>query len=134
MNKLALIAGGLVILAVPAWAHHSAAAIYDVDATFKVDGTITNVEWMNPHVRFYVDVKDAAGKVANYEFETTAPGRFLRRGIKSDIFEIGAPITVVAYPARDGSLKGDAIDVTLANGRKLVGGASDGKEGPEGPP
>jgi hypothetical protein len=127
MNKFALIAVSWAFTA-PAWAHHSAAAVYDVDKTFTVEGTITKVEWLNPHVRFYVDVKDADGKVTNYEFETSGPGGFLRRGMGRDTLKIGDPIKVTAYPARNGSPMGVAVDTTLADGRKLGGGASDGKE------
>lgn len=130
MNRFALIAVGSAMLVAPALAHHSAAAVYDVDTTFRVDGTITGVDWMNPHVRFYVDVEDADGNVTNYEFETGGPGGFVRRGLsKDDAFPAGEPITVVAYPARDGSAKGVAIDYTLPSGERIIGGGSDGKDG-----
>lgn len=127
MNRLALIAISWAALASPAFAHHSAAAIYDVDTVIPLNGTITSVEWMNPHVRFYVDVEDAEGNVANWEIETSGPAGFMRRGFRPDTLKIGDPITVSGYPARDGSPRAVATKIILADGTDMGGSPSAGK-------
>lgn len=127
MNRLALIAVSYATVVSSAFAHHSAAVIYDVDTTIAFKGTITDVEWMNPHVRFYVDVEDADGNVAKWEVETSGPGTFLRMGFKRDTLKVGDPVTITAYPARDGSNLADATSITLADGRQMKGSPSDGK-------
>lgn len=127
MNKFALIALSLSALVSPALAHHSAAAEYDIKTTVKLQGTITKVEWLNPHVRFYVDVKGADGKVTNWEIETGGPGGFLRAGFNRNSLKVGDPVSVEAYPAKDGTNLGDAVKIILADGRNMNASPSDGK-------
>jgi len=119
LNKLALLAISLIAGVAPALAHHSAAAEYDIKSTVSLKGTITKVEWLNPHARFYVDVKDADGKVTNWEIETGSPNMLLRVGFTRNALKIGDSITVVAYRAKDGTNLGDAVDITLSDGRKM---------------
>ena len=126
MNRFA-IAICCATLSSPTLAHHSAAVIYDIDTTIALQGTITDVEWMNPHVRFYIDVEDADGNVVSWEIETSGTGTFLRRGFKRDTLKVGDPVTVTAYPARDGSNLADATSIILADGRQMGGSPSDGK-------
>jgi len=126
LNKLALLAISLLAAVAPALAHHSAAAEYDVKNTVTLKGTVTKVEWQNPHVRFYVDVKDADGKVTNWEIETGSPNILLRGGFTRTALKIGDSITVVAYRAKDGANLGDAVDVTLPDGRKMNASPSTG--------
>ena len=126
MNKLALLAVSLIAVVAPVLAHHSAAAEYDVKNTVTLKGTVTKVEWQNPHVRFYVDVKDADGKVTNWEIETGSPNILLRGGFTRNALKVGDSITVVAYRAKDGANLGDAVDVTLPDGRKMNANPSTG--------
>jgi len=126
LNKLALFAIGLIATVAPALAHHSAAAEYDVKNTVTLKGTVTKVEWQNPHVRFYVDVKDADGKITNWEIETGSPNILLRGGFTRNSLKVGDSLTVVAYRAKDGANLGDAVDVTLPDGRKMNASPSTG--------
>ena len=128
MKKLALFLLSLAAIVTPALAHHSAAAEYDIKSTVTLKGTITNIEWLNPHARFYVDVKDTEGKVVNWEIETGSPNQLLRGGWTRNTLKIGDVITVEAYRAKDGANLADAVSVTTAEGRKLIGGTSTGEK------
>jgi hypothetical protein len=97
-------------------AHHSETAEYDSTKPVKVTGTITKVEWLNPHVWFYVDVKDSSGKVTNWGFSNAPPGALMRRGIMKDALKIGAEVTVEGVRARDGSNNASGRRVTYADG------------------
>ena len=128
MKKLALFLLSLAAIVTPVLAHHSAAAEYDIKSTVTLKGTITNIEWLNPHARFYVDVKDTDGKVINWEIETGSPNQLLRGGWTRNTLKIGDVITVEAYRAKDGANLADAVSVTTAEGRKLIGGTSTGEK------
>jgi len=111
---------GLLIVAKPILAHHSEAAEYDPTKPVKVTGTLKSVEWKNPHVWFYVDVKDEGGKITTWGFSTSPPGMLLRRGITKDAFKIGAVINVEGAQARDGSNNASGRKVTFADGRNVL--------------
>ena len=87
----------------PVMAHHSFQAEFDISKPMTVKGTVTKVEWINPHVYIHVDVKDAQGKVTNWGFETLGPGRMRANGMSKQSFGIGQSITLKGYAARDGS-------------------------------
>ena len=125
MKALALIAACLVAAAVPALAHHSFAAEYDNNKPLTMTGTVTKVEWMNPHARFYIDVKDQSGKVNNWEFELGSPNGLMRRGWTRTSLKEGDVVTVTGYHAKDGSNLGNARTVNLTDGRKVFAGSSD---------
>jgi len=116
---------GLFILAKPILAHHSETAEYDLTKPVKVTGTIKSVEWRNPHVWFYVDVKDDAGKVTTWGFSTSPPGMLLRRGITRDAFKIGAVVNVEGNRAKDGSNNATGRKVTFADGRNVMTAAGE---------
>jgi hypothetical protein len=111
---LATVSLGLVSR--PVVAHHSETAEYDSTKPVKVTGTITKVEWLNPHVWFYVDVKDTSGKVTTWGFSNAPPGALMRRGITKDALKIGAEVTVEGVRARDGSNNASGRRVTYADG------------------
>jgi hypothetical protein len=105
-------------------AHHSFAAEYDAKKPATLTGTVTKVEWTNPHVRFYIDVKDQAGVVTNWEFTMGAVNGLLRRGWTMKMLAPGDSVRVDGYLARDGSHLANARIVTLSDGRKMSGGTA----------
>ena len=113
---LLLVAGFSLAVAGSVVAHHSETAEYDSTKPVKVTGTITKVEWLNPHVWFYVDVKDDSGKVTNWGFSNAPPGALMRRGVTKDALKIGAEVTVEGVRARDGSNNASGRRVTYADG------------------
>src|SRR5215470_5669504 len=97
-SRLLVAAGfGLATAAMPALAHHSFAAEYDGKQLITLSGTITKVEWTNPHIYFYIDVKDAGGKVTNWSLEGYPPNTLKRTGFSRELLKTGDQITVTAY-------------------------------------
>ena len=115
---------GVLIWAIPALAHHSFAAEYDAKKPATLTGIVTKVEWTNPHVRFYIDVKDPSGTVTNFELTMGAVNGLLRRGWTTTMLKPGETVTVNGYFARDGSHLANARIVTLSDGRKMSGGTA----------
>ena len=116
----ALIIGfAFVATAIPALAHHSETAEYDTTKPVKVTGTISRVEWTNPHIWFYVDVKDENGTVTTWGFAAAPPGMLMRRGITKEQLKIGAVVNVEGSRARDGSNNASGRRVTFADGRNV---------------
>jgi DNA/RNA endonuclease YhcR with UshA esterase domain len=111
-----LIAFSLAVASRPVAAHHSETAEYDATKPVKVTGTISKVEWLNPHVWFYVDVKDETGKVNTWGFSNAPPGALMRRGIMKDALKVGAVVSVEGVRARDGSNNASGRRVTYADG------------------
>jgi hypothetical protein len=127
-NTLSIVAAGFCVLlaATPILAHHSFAAQYDGNKTIKLTGTVTKLEWMNPHIYFYVDVKNADGTVSNWAFEGGAPNGLYRNGWRKDSLKKGDVVTVDGALAKDGSKLVNARQVTMADGRKVFAGSSGG--------
>jgi Family of unknown function (DUF6152) len=122
---------GMIVSAVPMSAHHSFAAEYDANKPVKVSGTVTKMEWMNPHARFYVDVKDDSGKVTSWNFELGAIPTLLKQGWKKDSLKAGDQVTVEGSRNKDGSNTANARTVMLPDGRKVFGGSSGGDTAPQ---
>jgi hypothetical protein len=119
-NLSVCIAFTLLAIAAPIFAHHSETAEYDATKPVKVTGILTKVEWMNPHIWFYVDVKDANGKITTWGFSSAPPGMLLRRGVTKDSLKIGAVVNVEGSRARDGSNNASGHKVTFADGRNVL--------------
>jgi len=111
----------LAAVAAPAFAHHSFSAVFDKDRKIELTGTVTTVEWMNPHVWIYIDVKDERGRVENWGFELGSPNGLIRRGWSHDALTAGQIVTIAGVQARDSSHRGAARTVTLATGESLFG-------------
>lgn len=108
------------------YAHHSVSAEFDLSKRITLEGRVTKIEWMNPHVYLYVDVK-AGSKTDNWACETAGPNTLARQGWSRMTLKIGDRVTVVGYRARDGAYVASAREVVMANGRKLfVGSPFDG--------
>jgi hypothetical protein len=129
--RIAIMVASLSLAAgVPLLAHHSFAAEFDASKAIRVTGTLTKVQWTNPHTYFYIDVKDENGSVSKWSCEAGAPGALSRRGFKRGDLKLGDMVVVDGYRAKDGSRLMDARRVTLPDGR-IVSGASAGDGGPE---
>ncbi len=117
----------LFLATLPGYAHHSFSAQFDAKKPLKMTGTVTKVEWMNPHSWFYLDVKDETGAVTNWGFELASPNLLLRKGWTRTTLEVGDVVTVEGFNALDGSHTGNARAIVMTStGEKLLGGSSQG--------
>jgi hypothetical protein len=127
--RIAMAAAGLVALAMPVTAHHSVTAEFDTSKSFTVSGTITKLEWVNPHVYVYVDAKDDKGNVTPYSFESGPPGNLRRTGVLKTMFSVGDLVTIDAEVAKDGSKHlGHLKAVHFADGHTIIFGSGSDTE------
>src|SRR5689334_21281900 len=119
-----LVMAGMIAAAVPVFAHHSFEAEFDRAKAVTLTGTVTKIEWMNPHAYFYIDVKDASGKVENWGLEMGSPNGLMRQGWTRNSMKVGDEITVEGSMAKDGSKIANARSVTLGNGTRLFAASS----------
>ena len=119
MTQKFVILLALLAMHAPVFAHHSETAEFDQNQPVKVTGTIVKVEWLNPHVWFYVDVKDDSGNVTTWGFSNAPPGALMRRGITKDALTIGAVVNVEGSRARDGSNNASGRSVTFPDGKNV---------------
>jgi hypothetical protein len=122
-----------LIASAPALAHHAFSAEFDANAPVELKGTVTKMEWINPHSWIHIDVVNENGEVEEWMIEGGAPNAILRRGFSADSLKPGTVILVEGYRARDGSTRANGRDITFEDGSKLfVGtgsrGAPDGRD------
>jgi hypothetical protein len=121
MRTVARVVGILLAFAAagPAAAHHSFATQYDADQPVTLTGVVTKVEWMNPHARFYIDVKAEGGDVTNWNLELASPNVLTRNGWSRNSLKEGDQVTVEGSRARSGANMANARTVTLADGKQV---------------
>src|SRR5437762_8302600 len=115
MAALLVMAGSL-----PVFAHHSFAAEFDDQQPVKITGKLVKVEWQNPHIWFYLDVKNPDGTVTTWGFAGGAPGQLMRRGIVKDQLRLGETVVVEGFRAKDGSNNASGGRVTFPDGRNVL--------------
>ena len=129
-SYIAVAVVSLLLAAAPLAAHHAFAAEFDVNQPVKVKGTLTKVEWVNPHAWIYVDVKGADGKVVNWHFELGPPNALFRLGWKKDSIPTGIEVEITGYRAKSAEAVANGRSITLPDGRELFsGGSGPGSEG-----
>jgi hypothetical protein len=122
---------GLTLSAATTLAHHSFAAEFDANAPITLTGTLTKMEWVNPHGWIYIDVKDQSGKVVNWAIEAGAPNALLRRGLRKTDFPIGSEVVVKGFRAKNGTPTANGQTVTFKDGRNFFLGASETPGAPQ---
>jgi hypothetical protein len=122
---LGVMVSGVLAGATP-FAHHSFAAEFDRNKAVTLKGTVTKLEWQNPHIYFYLDVAGPDGKKENWAIEGGAPSTLYRSGWRKDSLQVGNDVTVDGWLAKDGSKLANMRSVVLADGRRVLGGSSAG--------
>ncbi|MBI2150139.1 MAG: hypothetical protein HYU27_05990 [Acidobacteria bacterium] len=125
-TKLAIAVFAMMLAPLAALAHHSFAAEFDASKPVVVQGTVTKVEWTNPHIWIYVDMKDAAGAVAHWQCEGGSPNTLVRQGWSKNSLKQGDQVTIDGSRAKDGTNTCNARAVKLADGKRLFAGSSGG--------
>jgi hypothetical protein len=122
---LSVVAGALLAAAaLPVLAHHSFAAEFDANRPVKLEGTVTKMEWINPHSWIHIDVTTTSGEVQKWMIEGGAPNALLRRGWNRTSLPAGSKISVQGFQAKDGSFRANGRDITFADGKRLFVGSS----------
>jgi hypothetical protein len=114
---------GLLAAAIPAWAHHAFAAEFDAKRPVHFEGTLTQVELINPHSWIHIDVTGTDGKTESWMIEAGSPNVLLRRGFNKNTIAVGTKVIVDGYQSKDGSNRANGRDITLPNGTKLFLGS-----------
>jgi len=116
---LLILVSGFFLVTLPASAHHSFAAEFDVDKPLMLKGVLTKMDWVNPHGWLYIDVAQPDGTVVNWAIEAGGANQLLRRGLRKTDFPIGLEVVVEGYAAKSGEPKASGQDITMANGRNF---------------
>ncbi len=124
-------AAGLLLAAVPMFAHHSFGAEFDSNKPVKLRGKVAKIDFVNPHAWIYVNVKGDDGTTTQWMIEGGSPNALVRHGLTKDALPIGTEVIFEGFQAKDGSHRANGRDITLADGKKLFLGANPGEGPPE---
>ena len=125
---LVLVLAGLLAGSAPVDAHHAFSAEFDSEKPVKLTGSVTKLDWTNPHAWIYIDVKDESGKVANWGFELASPNGLMRNGWTRFSLKPGDVVTIEGSRAKNGSTNANAQVVVSSNGQRLFAGATQAQQ------
>jgi uncharacterized protein DUF6152 len=120
MNRVLTLAVFIAVLSAPLVAHHGRGATYDMKKRVTLKGTVSRVEWRNPHVLIYMDVKDADGKVVTWGFENSGVSTLAQEGYNRNTLKVGQPITAIVNPAANGAPTAIVVKIVLADGSEIM--------------
>ena len=126
-----LFALGMLLAAMPSWAHHSFAAEFDIKKPVTLRGKVTQMEWINPHAWIHLDAVGPDGKVVSWMVEGGTPNILLRRGFTKKSLEVGTEIVVEGYQAKNGENRANGSNITFKDGKRLFLGGSNPNELPQ---
>lgn len=115
-----VLAAGLFLSIAPVWAHHSFSADFDGKRPVRLEGTVAKVDWTNPHVGVYVDVRSPSGEIVRWMVEAASPNALLRKGVYKNSVIVGMPVVVDGYQAKSGAHRASGLDIILSGGKKLL--------------
>ena len=120
MNRLVTLVALTAVLCTPVLAHHGRGATYDMKKRVTLKGTVSRVEWRNPHVLIYMDVQDADGKVVTWGFENSGVSTLAQEGYSRNTLKVGQPITAIVNPAANGAPTAIVVKIILADGSEIM--------------
>ena len=129
--KVTILLAASMLSTVPSWAHHAFAAEFDIKKPVKLQGTVTKMEWINPHAWIHIDVKGPDGKVTSWMVEGGSPNILLRRGFSKQSLEEGTVVIVEGYQAKNGENRANGANITFTDGKRLFLGGSKPDEKPQ---
>ena len=120
MRRISILLLGLSIVVTPLYAHHGRGATYDMKKRVTLKGTVSRVDWRNPHVVIFMDVKDETGKVVTWGFENAGVSQLAQEGYNRNTLKVGQEITAIVNPAVNGAATGIVVKVVLADGSEIM--------------